>query len=159
MVAGRSTWGWYLCTYNCWEPLQTELLQYTDAASHAFVDIGANIGYYSLLVASTTAMPVLACEPIHANLQLLRDNVATNGVQLQVFIAPYAVGPCAAIKQFFTCAVNMGMCSGRLDGLSAEFGKTSLEWVQQHTLDTCFAAAACATATLHHEGGCGAAGA
>lgn len=36
--------GWSLCTYNCWEPLQTELLQYTDAASHAFVDIGSNIG-------------------------------------------------------------------------------------------------------------------
>ncbi len=54
------------------------------------VDIGANIGCFSLLAAQK-ASRVLAYEPFPSNLEMLRENVTLNGAN-NVEIFPFAVG-------------------------------------------------------------------
>jgi FkbM family methyltransferase len=49
-----------------------------------FVDIGANIGTYTVLAASVAGATVLACEPLPANYALLRENVRLNRAQDRV---------------------------------------------------------------------------
>ena len=66
----------YIRAYNCWEPLTTELIlelfkqKTTDTV---FVDIGANVGYFSMLAASKN-IPVVAFEPVESNFSLLKKS-------------------------------------------------------------------------------------
>ena len=48
------------------------------------IDVGANIGTTSLPIAQTTGANVLAIEPIPGNLELLRQNVAQNGMASRI---------------------------------------------------------------------------
>lgn len=64
-----------------WEPQETQLLLDTLRPGDVFVDVGANIGYFSLL-ASRLVGPtgaVLAFEPEAANYALLEANILMNG--------------------------------------------------------------------------------
>jgi FkbM family methyltransferase len=63
------------------------------------IDIGANIGCYSLLAARHAAR-VLACEPYPENLSLLRENVALNNAN-NVEIIPYAIASRAGTNMLF----------------------------------------------------------
>ena len=53
-----------------------------------FVDVGANIGAYTVLAGART----YAFEPIPAALHSLRDNLALNQISGRVSIEPYAAG-------------------------------------------------------------------
>jgi FkbM family methyltransferase len=130
----------YIRAYNCWEPVLTEviteLIAYAhalqqDAATHTFVDVGANLGYFSVWVASLPGnIGVVAWEPIHENLQLLRQNVALNNLQDRVTILPYAAGwQGNRLTQFFVNSSNMGVCS------SVQLGQPcGTQWVQERDL-------------------------
>jgi len=63
-----------------WEPVITELVRSTLAAGDTFVDVGANIGYYSLLAARIVGRTghVYAIEASPTICALLRENVALN---------------------------------------------------------------------------------
>ena len=56
-----------------------------------FVDVGANIGSYSIL-AATTGARCLACEPVPETFQHLLRNIALNGFSAQVDAHNVAVG-------------------------------------------------------------------
>lgn len=56
-----------------------------------FIDIGANIGLYSLL-ALQHGKKVIAFEPIELNLKFLYKNVVSNGYQDNIEIYPVALG-------------------------------------------------------------------
>ena len=60
------------------EPDETSLIQQYLMNSDVFVDIGANIGYYSCL-ARNMGKSVIAFEPIPSNLRLLYRNLEKNG--------------------------------------------------------------------------------
>jgi FkbM family methyltransferase len=65
---------------QCWEPYETQLVITHFKAGGVFVDVGANIGYYTLL-ASAIAGPngkVLCYEPDVENFVLLQENVRLN---------------------------------------------------------------------------------
>jgi FkbM family methyltransferase len=128
----------YIRAHHCWEPRLTELITELIAClpancdTHTFVDVGANLGYFSVWVASQPAnLPVVALEPVHENLQLLRANVALNQLQPQVTILPFAAG-CRGTRltQFFVNTANMGVCSSVQLGLSS-----STQWVQEVDLE------------------------
>lgn len=77
------------------EPAVTKLLleRFGNPGEHNFIDVGANIGYFSGLM-SRLAGPtgkVLAIEPEPSNLRLLRENLAANRLT-NVVIHPCALG-------------------------------------------------------------------
>lgn len=81
-----------LATREIYEPLETTLLKDNLRSGQTFVDIGANIGYYTLLAARIVGPQgrVFAFEPDPDNFQLLKKNVETNGYS-NVVLVPKAV--------------------------------------------------------------------
>ena len=57
-----------------------------------FVDIGANIGAYTILAGSVAGARTLACEPLPANYALLRKNIRLNQAQDRVEALNVGVG-------------------------------------------------------------------
>ncbi|MDG7011449.1 MAG: FkbM family methyltransferase [Nitrososphaerota archaeon] len=62
-----------------WEPYETELVKKLAAGARVAVDVGAQVGYYSLMLGGT-AGKVYAFEPEERNFDLLCRNVETNGL-------------------------------------------------------------------------------
>ena len=71
----------------------TRLLSSMLSKGDTFVDIGANIGYFSLLAASRVGLDgrVIAFEPGPANCELMRRSIAENGYQNVITLWPAAV--------------------------------------------------------------------
>jgi FkbM family methyltransferase len=65
-----------------WEAFETELVLRLLGRGQCFLDVGANIGYYSVLAAHLVgpAGRVLAFEPEPANFALLQANIELNGL-------------------------------------------------------------------------------
>jgi FkbM family methyltransferase len=57
-----------------------------------FVDVGANIGAYTVLAGAAAGARTYAFEPSPAALHSLRDNLALNHIAGRVSVEPYAVG-------------------------------------------------------------------
>ncbi|MEX2430584.1 MAG: FkbM family methyltransferase [Dehalococcoidia bacterium] len=81
-----------LLTKGTWEPLTTAILRRTVKPGMAVVDIGAQLGYYTLLAARLvgTAGTVTAFEPDKRHLPLLLRSVRRNALQ-NVTVVPKAV--------------------------------------------------------------------
>lgn len=64
-----------------WEPYETSLVLSMLQKGDVFVDVGANIGYFSVLAASVVrdSGTVFAFEPDPANFRLLQENAVLNG--------------------------------------------------------------------------------
>lgn len=67
-----------------WEPKTTEYVEANLKAGQAFLDIGANVGYYSIL-ASKLGAKVTAFEPSLNNRTVLEQNIKDNECDVQVF--------------------------------------------------------------------------
>lgn len=69
-----------------WEPYESALLLDFLTPGDVFVDVGANIGYFSLLAASRVGPggAVFAFEPDPDNFRLLGESLALNGLQARV---------------------------------------------------------------------------
>ncbi|MGB5583898.1 MAG: FkbM family methyltransferase, partial [Gammaproteobacteria bacterium] len=63
---------------NIWEPFETEVFRRLCKPGDFVVDIGANIGWYSVIASRLLGSSgrVLSIEPDSSNLQLLRTNLA-----------------------------------------------------------------------------------
>lgn len=70
--------------------LMLRSLQHIDA----FIDVGANIGFYSLLMAqeSEKKIPVFACEPGTENLKNMSKAIKINGMEKAITVLPFALG-------------------------------------------------------------------
>jgi FkbM family methyltransferase len=86
MVQGHLMWlddrdTLQLAVNEIYEPLETDLLKKNLKVGQTFVDVGANIGYYTLLAARLLGPKgkVYAFEPDPDNFRLLQKNVAANG--------------------------------------------------------------------------------
>jgi FkbM family methyltransferase len=77
---------------QCWEPYETQLTLQHLHAGETYVDVGANIGYYSLVAAARVGVQgkVIAYEPEADNFALLQCNIKLNKLS-QVHIFPYAL--------------------------------------------------------------------
>jgi FkbM family methyltransferase len=71
----------YLFINEVYEPYETELISSIIKPGSVVLDIGANIGYHTLLFAKLVGQSgkVFAFEPSPANLRLLEKNVSING--------------------------------------------------------------------------------
>lgn len=79
-----------------WEPRVTAILGKTLRRDRDFLDIGANIGYFSVLVASIIGRDgggvVHAFEPNPDILELLRRNISINWSIAPIHVHPFAIG-------------------------------------------------------------------
>jgi FkbM family methyltransferase len=79
-----------------WEPRTTEYVKANLKKGQTFVDIGANVGYYSIL-ASKLGAKVIAFEPSLNNRELLEKNIKDNDCDVQVFSQALSNGNGSAI--------------------------------------------------------------
>lgn len=80
----------FISQHGVWEPDETDFLRGLLRPGHTFLDVGAYVGYMTVLGARIvgSAGRVIAVEPDLCNLRLLRANLWRNGVSAQ--IAPIA---------------------------------------------------------------------
>jgi FkbM family methyltransferase len=91
------------------EPFESEWVAQEVRPGDVVLDIGANIGYFTLLFARLVGPHgrVFAFEPDPANFELLRRNVAANGYR-NVELVPSAVSDRTGPARLFRCADNAG---------------------------------------------------
>ncbi len=72
--------------HGVWEPEEAEFLRGSLRPGHTFLDVGANVGYMTVLGAQRVGSTgsVIAVEPDSDNLRLLRANLWRNGVSAQL---------------------------------------------------------------------------
>ena len=73
-----------------------------------FIDVGANIGYFSLLAAASGNAGVVAFEPQRAVADLLRQSAALNGVAASVRVEHLALSDRPAVMRMPSCPGNTG---------------------------------------------------
>lgn len=84
--------GIHICRSKTYEPHVAQAIKSILAPGMYFLDIGANIGYFSLLAASIVGKQgaVFAFEPYHNNVKLLYHSTEANGFSC-IKIFPFAV--------------------------------------------------------------------
>lgn len=61
-------------------------------ADDLFIDIGANVGTYTVLAAGEIGATCVACEPVPSTFGLLQQNILVNGIHDKVKLSMVAVG-------------------------------------------------------------------
>ncbi len=94
---------------RCWEPYETELTLKHLRSGEVYVDVGANIGYYTLVAAQRVGLQgkVISYEPDPDNFALLKFNVDLNHLP-QVKFFPYALYDKNTEGKLFLSADNFG---------------------------------------------------
>ena len=98
-----------------WEPVITRLFPTLVSPGSVFVDVGANVGYYSLLAEKLDAAQIIAIEPCAPIAEQLRTNLELNGAQ-KIRVVESAAGDEHGIVTIY-CGPsdNMGRTSIRED--------------------------------------------
>jgi FkbM family methyltransferase len=81
-----------------WESAEKRKLAHLLPTVAAFIDVGANHGFYSCMAASA-GVPVVAIEPESGNLRYLKSNVCQNDLVVEVF--PLALSDQPGIAELF----------------------------------------------------------
>ena len=102
-----------LSTSNAWEAdmVQTLCDKFEDIKGRAdFVDVGANIGYFSLLAASVVGEQgaIFAFEPDPDNYRLLLANAELNGMEHRIAAVEAALSDVTGEGQLYLSADNLG---------------------------------------------------
>jgi FkbM family methyltransferase len=90
-----------------WEPYETSLVMDLLHPGAVFVDVGANIGYFTVL-AATIAGKVFAFEPDPENFRLLEANLALNALQRKVTAVPAALAEEDGEGRLYLSEDNLG---------------------------------------------------
>jgi FkbM family methyltransferase len=104
-----------MVTPQFFDPEELEILRSVVRSNFHFIDLGANVGTYSIFV-GTLAGPdarILAVEPQARLLNRLRENIAFNN--LDIAIAPVAVGDREGSIEFAVDSSNLGFTSINTD--------------------------------------------
>ncbi len=91
-----------------WEPYETFILKSFLKENSVFIDIGSNLGYYTLLAGSIAKNgQVFSFEPDTQNFELLEKNIMANNLtNIQTY--PYAVSNENAFVDIFSGGANKG---------------------------------------------------
>lgn len=93
-----------------YEKVQLSIYEKLAAESKTIVDVGANIGLYSLIGAKNVAKKgkVIAFEPIPDNIKLLKRNIKLNAADEKIVIADYALGEDDRTLEIYISSKSMG---------------------------------------------------
>jgi FkbM family methyltransferase len=99
----------HLSIYGVFEPFETELVKKEIKKGDVILDIGANIGYYTLIFAKLVGQEgkVFAFEPEPDNFALLKKNVETNGYK-NVILVQKAVSNKTEKTKLYLCEASAG---------------------------------------------------
>ncbi|HYP39565.1 MAG TPA: FkbM family methyltransferase [Chloroflexia bacterium] len=99
----------YLLEDGRWEPLETGIVESELKEGDVVLDIGANIGYYTILAARRVGPSgrVFAFEPDPRNFSLLQKNLRTNGCT-NVHVARKAVSDFTGTIRLYLDKLNKG---------------------------------------------------
>jgi FkbM family methyltransferase len=80
LVNARDIVGRYIYYFGIWEPNLTSWIRRRLRQGDTFIDVGANVGYYSLLASKIvrTEGRVIAIEPLAESLEILKSNLTIN---------------------------------------------------------------------------------
>ncbi|MEK7546604.1 MAG: FkbM family methyltransferase [Patescibacteria group bacterium] len=94
--------GSLVSTFGGTRPFETDLIESSVKEGNIFVDIGASIGWFTLLASRKvgTAGKVYAFEPDPRNLELLEKNIKTNNAN-NIIVVPKAASDRAGSHSFF----------------------------------------------------------
>ena len=100
----------FLLTRGCYEPYEASLVQRLLRPGDCFVDVGANVGYYTVIAARAVgaAGRVFAFEPDPHNFLLLQRNVSVNNFDGRVTAVRCAIGAESGSCQLFLNEDNLG---------------------------------------------------
>ncbi|KGE05133.1 FkbM family methyltransferase [Pseudohaliea rubra] len=95
---------------RCWEPFETRLCLALVGPGAICVDVGANIGYFTVLAAALAgpAGRVYAFEPDPDNFALLERNVHLNGFAARCALSPLALADRAGAGKLYRSGDNLG---------------------------------------------------
>jgi len=98
--------------YGYYEKELGDLLKKTVKPGDVFLDLGANIGYFSLLVANNSpSVRVISFEPVASLFQNMNDNISLNNIK-NISTVNAAVGEISGEEELFVSAPdNLGMSS------------------------------------------------
>ena len=82
----------HILTYGFWDKEVGDYLKSILTENDVFFDIGANIGYFSLVAASIGVSSIVAFEPFAYLARLAEENVSLNGFEKIIRIVPVALG-------------------------------------------------------------------
>lgn len=102
--------GAVIASQRIWEPHVTGLIRRELRPGDTFLDLGANIGYFSMLARSIVgdAGKVIAFEPNPQNVQMIYASLRQNGFA-NVHVSPCAASDRAGILPFVTVGSNGGV--------------------------------------------------
>ncbi|MCF7674369.1 MAG: FkbM family methyltransferase [Akkermansiaceae bacterium] len=93
------------------EPLETRLIKQVLPHCDAFINVGANVGYYCCL-AIQQGVPAFAFEPIDLNVRYLLANIRTNDWAGKIEIYPVALGAETGILEIFGAGTGASLIKG-----------------------------------------------
>ncbi len=95
---------------RCWEPFETRLCLALVRPGACCVDVGANLGYFTVLAAAQAgrAGRVFAFEPDPDNFALLARNVALNGFRERCDLSPLALAASPGEGGLYRADGNLG---------------------------------------------------
>jgi FkbM family methyltransferase len=106
-----------------YEPETTALFRSLLRPGQTVLDIGANVGYFTLIAAEAVGPSgrVVAFEPVEENLRLLRDNLRINGLA-NVEVETSAVADANATERIYLYRKDVNSGMGSLMGSEADVG-------------------------------------
>ena len=104
---------------------EPETLQWIDQfkSNTVFLDVGANVGLYSIYAAKTKNTSVYAFEPSFFNLEYLARNIFINGLSEKINIIPLALNNTAGINPFHLTSTAWGGALSTFDQKFDDSGK------------------------------------
>lgn len=98
-----------LSIYGTYEPFETNIMKKLINPGDVVIDIGANIGYYTLIFARLVGEKgkVFAFEPDPTNFSILQKNIAANSYNNVVLIQK-AVSSRSGKNRLYLCSTNLG---------------------------------------------------
>lgn len=122
----------YLLTNRIIEPIQTAVFKSRLKKKMRVVDIGANIGYYTLLAARLVGRKgqVFAFEPTPYTIRILRENIKLNKLR-NILLSDKAVSDRSGKRKFF-----MGPKACASNSFSKERFQEGFKEISEQTVET-----------------------